>query len=273
MSGRRSSATAWIHYSPAGAILRSLPRLFRNPPIDVAGFLLVRSSPEKAGTPGPGSGHRTAPPVHGAHRDRGRSVLRPESGRATAPLRGAAGALISAYEFDGPRRKRPDPRRWRFESGYGWGDGELQYTDRPSNASLDGHHARRSDPRFGRAQRRSVPSCMPRSFDSAARRASESGRCPDRAPSDGQDHPGSQGRCRPMKARITGVFDRSLRGSHLCSRSLEGHSRDADATVPRASVRHSGLVWQAVEKRASTAESRRIRLNSADGAARHELDL
>jgi beta-glucanase (GH16 family) len=44
-----------------------------------------------------------------------------------------------ADEFTGPRGTRPDPRKWTFETGYGWGDGERQaYTSRPANASLDG---------------------------------------------------------------------------------------------------------------------------------------
>ena len=58
---------------------------------------------------------------------------------AEPPPRGAAGSLIWADEFDGPRGRRPYPRKWRFETGYGWGDRELQaYTARRSNASVDG---------------------------------------------------------------------------------------------------------------------------------------
>lgn len=50
---------------------------------------------------------------------------------------GAGGSLIWADEFQGPAGAKPDPRRWRFETGLGWGDGELQYYRR-ANASLDG---------------------------------------------------------------------------------------------------------------------------------------
>lgn len=54
-------------------------------------------------------------------------------------LRGAAESLVWADEFDGPSGQRPDPSKWNFDTGFGWGDRELQsYTDRPSNASLDG---------------------------------------------------------------------------------------------------------------------------------------
>lgn len=52
---------------------------------------------------------------------------------------GGVGSLAWADEFDGPRGSLPDARKWAFETGYGWGDGELQsYTDRPANVSLDG---------------------------------------------------------------------------------------------------------------------------------------
>src|SRR6185503_15315629 len=41
--------------------------------------------------------------------------------------------------FSGPRGRLPDPRKWSLETGYGWGDGELQsFTGRPANVSLDG---------------------------------------------------------------------------------------------------------------------------------------
>jgi beta-glucanase (GH16 family) len=54
-------------------------------------------------------------------------------------MRAAAQSLIWADEFEGPQGTRPDPRNWQFETGYGWGDGELQaYTDRPDNTALDG---------------------------------------------------------------------------------------------------------------------------------------
>ena len=54
---------------------------------------------------------------------------------------GRSGAKSLAWrdEFKGPRGTRPDPRKWTFETGYGWGDHELQsYTARRANASLDG---------------------------------------------------------------------------------------------------------------------------------------
>lgn len=51
----------------------------------------------------------------------------------------AAAAPAWSDEFNGPRGARPDPRRWSFETGYGWGDHELQsYTGRAANVSLDG---------------------------------------------------------------------------------------------------------------------------------------
>ena len=51
----------------------------------------------------------------------------------------AGRSLIWADEFEGPRGSPPDPGRWTLDTGYGWGDAELQsYTDRPSNVSLDG---------------------------------------------------------------------------------------------------------------------------------------
>jgi beta-glucanase (GH16 family) len=54
-------------------------------------------------------------------------------------VRGAASQLAWHDEFNGRRGARPDPRKWSFETGYGWGDGELQsYTSRRRNASLDG---------------------------------------------------------------------------------------------------------------------------------------
>ena len=53
--------------------------------------------------------------------------------------RGAAKPLAWHEEFNGRRGARPDQRKWSFETGYGWGDRELQsYTSRPRNASLDG---------------------------------------------------------------------------------------------------------------------------------------
>jgi beta-glucanase (GH16 family) len=56
-----------------------------------------------------------------------------------ARLRGGLGSLAWADEFNGRRGRLPNPRKWSLETGYGWGDGELQsYTDRRSNVSLDG---------------------------------------------------------------------------------------------------------------------------------------
>jgi beta-glucanase (GH16 family) len=51
----------------------------------------------------------------------------------------ARGSLVWLDEFQGPAGAPPDRRKWDTETGFGWGDGELQaYTDRSSNASLDG---------------------------------------------------------------------------------------------------------------------------------------
>jgi beta-glucanase (GH16 family) len=61
--------------------------------------------------------------------------------RAPDPAPDARGAARLAWkdEFNGPRGARPNPRKWSFETGYGWGNRELQsYTSRPRNASLDG---------------------------------------------------------------------------------------------------------------------------------------
>jgi beta-glucanase (GH16 family) len=52
---------------------------------------------------------------------------------------GAARPVVWHDEFAGRRGTRPDPRKWSFETGHGWGDRELQsYTSLPRNASLDG---------------------------------------------------------------------------------------------------------------------------------------
>jgi beta-glucanase (GH16 family) len=48
-----------------------------------------------------------------------------------------AGTLVWADEFRGPKGAKPDPEKWRFETGFGWGDGEFQYYRR-ANAELDG---------------------------------------------------------------------------------------------------------------------------------------
>jgi beta-glucanase (GH16 family) len=51
-----------------------------------------------------------------------------------------AWVLVAADEFDGPAGTSPDPAFWGFDlGGNGFGNGESQYyTDRPSNAALDG---------------------------------------------------------------------------------------------------------------------------------------
>jgi beta-glucanase (GH16 family) len=51
------------------------------------------------------------------------------------------GKLIWADEFEGEAGAKPDPSRWRRETGGGgWGNGELQfYTNSANNASLDGN--------------------------------------------------------------------------------------------------------------------------------------
>jgi beta-glucanase (GH16 family) len=47
--------------------------------------------------------------------------------------------LVWADEFDGPAGQSPDPEKWQFDLGTGWGNNQLEYdTDRPANASLDG---------------------------------------------------------------------------------------------------------------------------------------
>jgi beta-glucanase (GH16 family) len=47
--------------------------------------------------------------------------------------------LIWADEFDGPAGQLPDPAKWAFDLGTGWGNAQLEYTtDRPTNVSLDG---------------------------------------------------------------------------------------------------------------------------------------
>lgn len=48
--------------------------------------------------------------------------------------------LIWHDEFEGPLGQSPDPARWRFEIGTGWGNGQLEYdTARPENVYLDGN--------------------------------------------------------------------------------------------------------------------------------------
>jgi beta-glucanase (GH16 family) len=53
--------------------------------------------------------------------------------------RARTGSVAWTDEFNGPRGARPNPRKWSFETGYGWGHGELQsYTSRRRNAAMDG---------------------------------------------------------------------------------------------------------------------------------------
>ena len=69
----------------------------------------------------------------------GSAVLISADDRRPAPVSGGPATPLWADEFDGPEGTPPDPRNWTPETGYGWGDGELQaYTERPENASLDG---------------------------------------------------------------------------------------------------------------------------------------
>lgn len=47
--------------------------------------------------------------------------------------------LVWSDEFEGPAGQLPDPGRWDFDIGTGWGNDQQEYdTDRPENASLDG---------------------------------------------------------------------------------------------------------------------------------------
>jgi len=47
--------------------------------------------------------------------------------------------LIWADEFEGPAGQAPDPAKWRFDQGTGWGNAQLEWdTSRPENVSLDG---------------------------------------------------------------------------------------------------------------------------------------
>lgn len=48
--------------------------------------------------------------------------------------------LIWEDDFDGPAGQLPDPTKWTFDVGTGWGNNQLEYdTDRPENVSLDGN--------------------------------------------------------------------------------------------------------------------------------------
>jgi beta-glucanase (GH16 family) len=47
--------------------------------------------------------------------------------------------LVWSDEFDGAAGRSPDPSKWRFDLGTGWGNAQLEWTtDRPENVSLDG---------------------------------------------------------------------------------------------------------------------------------------
>jgi len=47
--------------------------------------------------------------------------------------------LVWEDEFEGPAGQLPDPDKWRFDIGSGWGNDQLEYdTDRPENVSLTG---------------------------------------------------------------------------------------------------------------------------------------
>ncbi|NNE43198.1 MAG: glycoside hydrolase family 16 protein [Gemmatimonadetes bacterium] len=48
--------------------------------------------------------------------------------------------LVWWDEFDGPADQLPDPAKWTFDVGTGWGNNQLEYdTDRAENVSLDGN--------------------------------------------------------------------------------------------------------------------------------------
>jgi len=62
---------------------------------------------------------------------------------STEPGDGDAGArdlqVVWEDTFDGPAGQTPDPLKWDFDIGTGWGNAQLEYdTGRPANASLDG---------------------------------------------------------------------------------------------------------------------------------------
>ena len=47
--------------------------------------------------------------------------------------------LVWQDEFEGPAGRLPDPDKWAFDIGTGWGNRQLEWdTDRPENVSLDG---------------------------------------------------------------------------------------------------------------------------------------
>lgn len=47
--------------------------------------------------------------------------------------------LLWQDDFEGPAGQLPDPAKWVFDIGTGWGNAQLEYdTDRPQNVALDG---------------------------------------------------------------------------------------------------------------------------------------
>lgn len=58
----------------------------------------------------------------------------------TATPSPAGWTAVWIEDFNGPAGAAPDPSKWTYDlGGMGWGNSELQnYTDRPSNVSLDG---------------------------------------------------------------------------------------------------------------------------------------
>jgi beta-glucanase (GH16 family) len=57
---------------------------------------------------------------------------------ASATLQLPARRQVWSDEFDGPAGQPPDPTRWRYDLGDGWGQ-RARYTSSPDNAALDGH--------------------------------------------------------------------------------------------------------------------------------------
>jgi len=56
------------------------------------------------------------------------------------PRTAPGAALLWSDEFDGAAGAAPDPSTWITQTGYGWGDHELQcYTDDRRNLATDGH--------------------------------------------------------------------------------------------------------------------------------------
>lgn len=71
---------------------------------------------------------------------RGRAVVSAIEATRLGDSAMAPPALLWRDDFDGPAGAPPDPATWRHDTGAGFAHGELQaHTDRPENASLDGH--------------------------------------------------------------------------------------------------------------------------------------